>query len=112
VTNRIVDGWGLNSCGLDATVPFSTVARRWQRLASNKIRFALHPAKNFSEEDRNRAVQMWEELKLVLVAEGENPTSTYPTMEQMMRNREENRRAHSERSKAAHARAKAKREGQ
>ena len=23
-------GWGLNSCGLDATVPFSTVARRWQ----------------------------------------------------------------------------------
>ena len=34
---------GLNSCGLDATVPFSTVARRWQRFASNKIRFALHP---------------------------------------------------------------------
>jgi hypothetical protein len=50
---------GLNSCGLDATVPFSTVARRWQRFASNKIRFALHPDtnKNLSEEDRNRAVR-------------------------------------------------------
>ena len=34
MTNRIVGGWGLNSCGLDATIPFSTVARRWQRLAS------------------------------------------------------------------------------
>ena len=33
MTDRIVDGWGLNSCGLDATIPFSTVARRWQRLA-------------------------------------------------------------------------------
>ena len=33
MTNRIVGGWGLNSCGLDATIPFSTVARRWQRLA-------------------------------------------------------------------------------
>jgi hypothetical protein len=32
-TNRIVGGWGLNSCGLDATIPFSTVARRWQKLA-------------------------------------------------------------------------------
>ena len=31
MTNRIVGGWGLNSCGLDATIPFSTVARRWQR---------------------------------------------------------------------------------
>ena len=30
MTNRIVGGWGLNSCGLDATIPFSTVARRWQ----------------------------------------------------------------------------------
>lgn len=58
MTIRIVDGWGLNSCGLDATVPFSTVARRWQKFASNKIRFALHPDtyKNLSEEDRNMAV--------------------------------------------------------
>ena len=33
VTNGVVVGLGLNSCGLDATIPFSTVAKRWQRLA-------------------------------------------------------------------------------
>jgi AraC-like DNA-binding protein len=34
MTNRILGGWGLNSCGIDATIPFSTGARRWRKLAS------------------------------------------------------------------------------
>jgi hypothetical protein len=39
-TNRIVAGCGLNSCCSDATSPFSTGARRWQKLALRQGRFS------------------------------------------------------------------------
>ena len=46
--------------------------------------------------------------RLAMVAEAEKP-STLPSWGQMLRNRQEIRRANSARAKAAHARAKAKR---
>lgn len=63
-------------------------------------------------EDRNRAAQMLEELKSVLLKEEDAQTklgSLPETWEEMIRRREEVRERNSEPAKAAHARTKAKR---
>ncbi|TYL84506.1 hypothetical protein FXB40_44715 [Bradyrhizobium rifense] len=79
----------------------------------NKFRFAIHEDtySHRSAKERAELCQWLEEHETVLVAEDEKPT-TLPTLEELMRNREAIRRANSERSKAAHARAKAEREAE
>jgi hypothetical protein len=97
---------------------YDIISGRWKGLLKkadyNKLRFAVHPDtyKSVSTDDRNRAAQLLEELKPVLLKAEDAPTklSDLPTVEEMLRNREKVRQANSERSKAAHARAKTRRE--
>ena len=75
MTNRIVGGWGLNSCGLDATIPFSTVAKRWQRLGSSRATLPPIPG---DEMRALRKLQREQDLKspFVFTSERGSPFTT------------------------------------